>query len=1105
MMIKKHLIKLLSSVLFLLVSFFFLSDTSAQRANTKSLLWRITGNGLLKPSYLYGTMHLYDKKLFQFGDSVYKSLENSEAYAMELDPNSLMDSILLKIGESDTTSLLQKMIDKKQYDTVSKKLEKKLGVSADRITRKMLIAARNKEIYRRRNEDDMSTVVDLYLYDIAHKQGKWVGGIEDVEDQSGISDELGKDFDVNEFVEEDENKMRKYMDRWIDLYVTEDIDKIEQLSNNKQGASAKDLLLNRRNIKMARRMDSLSKLRTTFFAIGAAHLAGDSGVISLMRKNGFKIDPVFSSKKIAPGNYKFVTKEFPWLKIIGPDSLYTASMPGKPTDINKFGNELKMKMYGDIGSNTFFMTGFVEIDSTNNKDKIIENVMANFSSEKIDKKEKKNITSNGIPGVEINALRENVYCRVQIFLTGNKEYMAIVGAMNKENLFTKDANRFLQSFTMNTHVEIKNSGWVTHGDSAKAFSISFPKVPEIYVMPPEKTQKNWNSTLYSVLDIKTNTYYILGINEPVKGHIMLSDSVYFNQRYEAFTSDTSNTGIEKKEFELNGLPAMTIVSKSNKSGLDIVTNVLMINKGNRNYTLVTVTEKNKENNPNIKQFNNSFKILPYKDTDWKKRIISDRMFGTWSPSPIELEAIDSAGLTADELTNTMETNKQRLQYLSYDKYSATSYNILVYPISQYYWTDCDSIFYEDQVARYYTDTSLYHSLNNSNFDSLISKNPVKNGNRNGIEIVVKNAGSYTYKKIRVLRNGDSVYHLISFILKDDLDNVNNKRFFDDFAVNGNILPGHLFENKTSKILTGLESTDSTTFNKAITAMQNAHFTQRDMGLLLPALVKDYALDTAGYTTANEVIASAIKPLINDSAVNIIHDEYLNLAKEKGSIKQILLELLSQYKTGLSYKILGDLIIKSPPQQENNYSLVYFLKDSLQLCATLFPGIEKLYPDSLSAPFVIDLNLTLIDSLLLNKKSALDNSDHIYKTAKGQISGYKKDNNNYYGPFSESVIGMLSLLNTEESEKILNEFLLLSNIDVKQIAAIALLKNNNKVPALEINKISADKYSRVYFYNQLKKIDKPNIFPSKWLSQKSFAEGYLYNYIRDEDEMAEPLS
>ncbi len=107
-------------------------------------------------------------------------------------------------------------------------------------------------------------------------------------------------------------------------------------------------------------MDSLSKLRTTFFAVGAAHLPGDSGVIALLRSNGFKVEPVFSTKKIAPEDYKFISKEIPWQKVIGPDSLYTVDMPGKPTDINKFGNQLKMKMYGDMGSNIFFLSGFME-------------------------------------------------------------------------------------------------------------------------------------------------------------------------------------------------------------------------------------------------------------------------------------------------------------------------------------------------------------------------------------------------------------------------------------------------------------------------------------------------------------------------------------------------------------------------------------------------------------------------------------------------------------------------------------------------------------------------------------------------------------------------
>ncbi len=111
----------------------------------------------------------------------------------------MMDSLLINLNETDTTTSLAKMIDKKQYDTVAKKLAKKLGIPASRITRKALMKERSKEVYRRRNKDDMNTAIDLYLYNIAHQQGKWVGGIEDVDDQSGVIDELGKDFNVNEY------------------------------------------------------------------------------------------------------------------------------------------------------------------------------------------------------------------------------------------------------------------------------------------------------------------------------------------------------------------------------------------------------------------------------------------------------------------------------------------------------------------------------------------------------------------------------------------------------------------------------------------------------------------------------------------------------------------------------------------------------------------------------------------------------------------------------------------------------------------------------------------------------------------------------------------
>ncbi len=55
----------------------------------RALLWRISGNGFKAPSYLYGTMHLRDKSLFRFTDSVYGAIRNTEVFALEIHPDTL--------------------------------------------------------------------------------------------------------------------------------------------------------------------------------------------------------------------------------------------------------------------------------------------------------------------------------------------------------------------------------------------------------------------------------------------------------------------------------------------------------------------------------------------------------------------------------------------------------------------------------------------------------------------------------------------------------------------------------------------------------------------------------------------------------------------------------------------------------------------------------------------------------------------------------------------------------------------------------------------------------------------------------------------------------
>jgi hypothetical protein len=76
---------------------FLLSSATAQKNNwPKTLLWKISGNGLTKPSYLFGTMHLQDKRVFNLGDSFYHHFERAEGFAIEVDFREYMDSLLTK-------------------------------------------------------------------------------------------------------------------------------------------------------------------------------------------------------------------------------------------------------------------------------------------------------------------------------------------------------------------------------------------------------------------------------------------------------------------------------------------------------------------------------------------------------------------------------------------------------------------------------------------------------------------------------------------------------------------------------------------------------------------------------------------------------------------------------------------------------------------------------------------------------------------------------------------------------------------------------------------------------------------------------------------------
>ncbi len=115
-------------------------------------MWRISGQGLKQPSYLYGTMHLQDKRLFNFGDSLYRFLEKAEGFAMEIDFHDYLDTIMQRsIQEREEAFLLDKEeveVDTKKLGRGADSLLREFGITKNKITRKQLKKIRDYRMNR---------------------------------------------------------------------------------------------------------------------------------------------------------------------------------------------------------------------------------------------------------------------------------------------------------------------------------------------------------------------------------------------------------------------------------------------------------------------------------------------------------------------------------------------------------------------------------------------------------------------------------------------------------------------------------------------------------------------------------------------------------------------------------------------------------------------------------------------------------------------------------------------------------------------------------------------------------------------------------------------
>ena len=278
--------------------FLFSSLLSFSQSKYNSLCWKIYDNGLTDTSYLYGTMHVQDSRVFQFKNGIQEAFNRCEIFALELNMDSvntfqLMDELIM-----EPPNRLDSLLTNKEYEMVSQYFKDTLGVGL-MIFNKMQPIYTSQLISFEKLKKDQEVALDIYFFNEAKKQNKTTVGLEFMEEQLNAFKSIPYDVQAKELFKAVENAYKgegQEIDELIEYYLNEDLDKLLELTLNSQFMDEeiniifKQVFLIDRNHKMAERSIKYIKSGPTFIAVGAAHLPGNEGVIENLRKKGYTVE-----------------------------------------------------------------------------------------------------------------------------------------------------------------------------------------------------------------------------------------------------------------------------------------------------------------------------------------------------------------------------------------------------------------------------------------------------------------------------------------------------------------------------------------------------------------------------------------------------------------------------------------------------------------------------------------------------------------------------------------------------------------------------------------------------------------------------------------------
>lgn len=273
---------------YLLTAFLLFSIILNAQKPENSRLWKISGKGIKTASYLYGTNHVECNP--EFSPKALKALEASSMVIFESNDNISQDELqkyLLQLVVMDKT--IQSNLSDAEFKKLDEKTTDLLQIPAANLNNlkpwlvSLMLSFTNKckvsgteTAIKKIIADKKITTASLEKTDVLNDFILLMDKVSYEEQIAGLKAEIAKTEKTEAVEERDINKLAN------------------SVYDNKSafGKEFAEVLLIKRNKAWLPTIEKNIIQKSNFIAVGAAHLGGEHGLITLLRKKGYTVEAV---------------------------------------------------------------------------------------------------------------------------------------------------------------------------------------------------------------------------------------------------------------------------------------------------------------------------------------------------------------------------------------------------------------------------------------------------------------------------------------------------------------------------------------------------------------------------------------------------------------------------------------------------------------------------------------------------------------------------------------------------------------------------------------------------------------------------------------------